>query len=66
MSRTGYFVVMSFVKWENLKMENESLPLPVKVQSDGNYIGFLPVFSTREAAEEAYPGHNVFEARGIE
>ncbi len=59
-----YYVVMKVCLWKDCKLEQRGdlkLPYPLSLVQEGAEIGYLPVYTTMEAAKEAAGSNaNVF------
>jgi len=57
------YVAIHAVPWENYHLTIDGIPdKRISGKSDDRTAGFLPIFWTKEAAEEAFPGATISEA----
>ena len=55
-----YYVVMVMRHWDAIEVEiNFPFPPMTMKSPDGESIGYLAVFETREQAEKSYPGAKI-------
>ena len=52
------YVVMVFQKWSSLET---SIGIPIASMAMEGSPGFLPVFTSKEAAEKEYPGYDILQ-----
>lgn len=55
MSGDMFYVVMCLSRWEDTELTALDSSMSIQVQKSGEYIGYLPVFQSEEAARQEYP-----------